>query len=113
MERLLMSMKREAPSVAVQSVNVDPVMVSVGVSDRVIYTPPPFAAVHRVNVVEPVMERVVEEERVADIAAPFPSLYVRSLKVHDAILADPPELIETAELDIVTAEPEVDDSIEM
>ena len=35
-ELLLMSMKREAPSVAVQSVNVDPVMVSVEVPDMLI-----------------------------------------------------------------------------
>ena len=53
------------------------------------------------------------DEIVPDIAAPFPSLYVRSVKVHDAILADPPALIDTAELDIVTAEPGVDDWIEM
>ena len=110
-EALVMSMKREGPSVAVQSVNVDPVMVSVGVPDRVIYTPPPFnPLLHRVNVVD-VMERV--DKIVPDIAAPFPPVYVRSVKVHDAILADPPELIETAELDIVTAEPGVDDAIEM
>ena len=104
-----MSMKREAPSVAVQSVNVDPVRVSVGVSDRVIYIPPPFTPLHRVKLVDPVMERVDEDEILPDIAAPFPSLYVRSLKVHDAILADPPGLIDTAELDIVTAEPAVGD----
>ena len=48
-ERLVMSMKREAPSVAVQSMNVDPVMVSVGVSDRRRYRPPPFFALHRVK----------------------------------------------------------------
>ena len=80
-ERLVMSMKREAPSVAVQSVNVDPVMESVGVPDRVIYTPPPFPALHRVKFVIPVMERV--DVIVPDIAAPFPSLYVRSVKVHE------------------------------
>ena len=112
-ETLVMSMKREAPSVAEQSVNVDPVMESVGVPDRVIYTPPPFDAMHRVTVVDPVMERVEDEEIVPDIAAPFPPVYVRSVKLHDAILADPPELIETAELDIVTAEPGVADAIEM
>ena len=113
-EALVMSMKREAPSVAVQSVNVDPVMVSVGVSDITIHTPPPFTPlVHRVKFVDDVMERVDEEEIVPDIAAPFPSLYVRSVKVHDAILADPPELIETAVLDIVTAEPGVADATEM
>ena len=59
------------------------------------------------------MESVEEEEIAPDIAAPFPSLYVRSVKVHDAILADPPELIETTELDIVTAEPGVADATEM
>ena len=70
----VMSMKREAPSVAVQLVNVDPVMVSVGVSDITIYTPPPFSALQSVKVVVPVMEREEEEEIVPDIAAPFPSL---------------------------------------
>ena len=83
------------------------------VPDRVTYTAPPFVAVQRVKFVASVMEREEEEEIVPDIAAPFPSLYVRSVKVHDAILADPPELIETAELDIVTAEPGVADATEM
>ena len=113
LEALVMSMKREAPSVAVQSVNVDPVMVSVEVPDVLIYIAPPFDAVHRVNVVESVIERVEDEEIVPDIAAPFPPAYVRSVNAHDAILSDPPELIETAELGIVTAEPGVDDAIEM
>ena len=112
-EVAVMSMKREAPSVALQSVKVDPVMVSVGVSDRVMHTPPPFTALHRVKLVDPVMERVHEEDILPDIAAPFPSLYVRSVKVHDAILADPPELIETAELDIVTGDSGVADATEM
>ena len=110
-EALVMSMKREEPSVAVQSVNVDPVMVSEDEPDVLIYTAPPFDAVHRVNVVDPVIERV--DEIVPYITLPFPPVYVRSVNVHDAILADPPELIETAELDIVTAEPGVADAIEM
>ena len=112
-EALVKSMKREGPSVAVQSMNVDPVRVCVGVPERVRYTAPPFFALHRVKLVDSVMERVEFEEILPDIAAPFPSLYVRSLIVHDAILADPPGLIETAEFDIVTAEPGVDDWIEM
>ena len=64
---------------------------------------------HRVNVVDPVIER--EDEILPDIAAPFPPVYVRSVNAHEAILADPPELIETAELDIVTAEIGVADAI--
>ena len=50
-EAVVMSMKREAPSVAVQSVNVDPVIVNVGVPDRMIYIAPPFDAVQRVKFV--------------------------------------------------------------
>ena len=112
-EALAMSMKREAPSVAVQSVNVDPVSVCSGLPDRVTYTATPVAALHRVKVVEFVMERVDEEEIVPDIAAPFPSPYARSAKVHDEILPEPRELIETAEHDIITAEPGVADATEM
>ena len=83
-EDVLISIKIEGPSVAVQSVNVDSVM-----------------------------ESVHDEEMVADIAAPLPLVYSRSVKAHESIVADPPEVIETAELNIVTAESGVDDWIEM
>ena len=82
----VMSLKREAPSVAVQSVNVDPVMVRVGVSDRVRYTPPPFSALHCVNVVTPAMVSVDEEESAAQIAPPFVAVQdvkVRPFKIRD------------------------------
>ena len=37
--------------------------------------------------------------RVAEIAVPFPSVNIRSVKAHDAILADPPELIDITDAD--------------
>ena len=46
---------------------------------------PPFTALHRVNAVVPVMEREEEEERLPDIAAPFPAEYVICSNMHASI----------------------------
>ena len=110
-EALVMSMKREGPSVAEQSRNVATEMVNVGVPERIRWTAPPFDALHRVNIVDREMANV--EVTVPDIAAPFPPVYVRSVKAHAEILADAPELIETAEVDIITGEFAVADATEM
>ena len=60
-----------------------------------------------------VIEAGVSPQRETERAAPFPSVQLRSVKVHEVSVDDSLDVIKTAELDIVTAEPGVDDATEM
>ena len=91
-----MSMKSAGPSVAVQSVKVESVIVNTALPECVIERAPPLTPVHLVNVVESVMDSVAEVERSAEMAAPSPEERVRSVKAEEVTDADPPELIVTA-----------------
>ena len=106
----VISMKMADPSLdAVHPVNVGSVMVNDALEERETERAPPFNAAQRVNVVvDPVMERDVSDVRVAETAAPSPSLSSpstvrdRSEKLHESIVADAPERMETAEAESET-----------
>ena len=98
-ERLVMSMKREAPIVAEQSVNVTPSIVSAALSERVVdRAPPSLDAEQRVKFVDPLMERDAPDVSVTHTAAPLPSFNDRSAKLQESIVADVPDWMDTAEV---------------
>ena len=90
-------------------VNVELSILNVAFPEKVDEIAPPFDAVQRVKR-ESVIESVVDEASSAESAAPFPVLHFRSVTLQLPMFADAPDLMETAEVLILVAVPDVMDT---